>query len=112
MPDTMQRIDDYTFFKCLNLEKVFVGKKSALQYIGTRAFARTAISDFYLPDGVTVCSGAFRDTNIKKIEVPQKCTYYNISGTKDSPLNSFGKGVKITERAVEQTIVKQSGICA
>lgn len=103
LADSVKDILPDALHGCINLKEVVVGEKSKLSKIGTRALAGTAVENFNFPEGVHIGSGAFRDTPMTIAVLPEKCFYFESKNGKDSPVNSFGKGVRIFRKGYSVT---------
>ena len=65
IPRSLKRIEESTFDTCKNLKYVFIGNN--IEYIGSMAFADTAIEQIYLPPSVTEIEDDAFGTNLKII---------------------------------------------
>lgn len=75
IPSTVTRIENYTFFQCLNLKNVSL--PNSLTYIGEAAFSQCkSLEQITIPNSVSsISSGAFIDcTRLKSIVLPEKLT--------------------------------------
>ena len=65
LPDALTSVPVYAFNGCSSLKKIGISEKSKLQSIGNGAFANSALTQIYIPKGVTsIGQGAFNITPI------------------------------------------------
>ena len=65
LPDALTSVPTYAFNGCSSLKKIGISEKSKLQSIGNGAFANSALTQIYIPKGVTsIGQGAFNITPI------------------------------------------------
>lgn len=109
IPDSVEKIDNYTFSNCTKLNKITLGK--GIKEIGKHAFCNTSIDKIIIPSDVEkieqctfkdcinlkeiilndkikeIGDSAFENTNIKNIEIP--------SSIEQIRKNIFGKNKKV-----------------
>ena len=65
LPDALTSVPTYAFNGCSSLKKIGISENSQLQSIGNGAFANSALTQIYIPKGVTsIGQGAFNITPI------------------------------------------------
>lgn len=65
LPDALTSVPTNAFYDCSSLKKVGISENSKLQSIGSNAFQNSALTQIYIPKGVTsIGTGAFNRTPI------------------------------------------------